>query len=124
MQRLTLLANSCVIAALFTSTLTLAQTAEKLQVFDLQVQARTLVNVEQTMRVTQGDSIELRWSTDEPFTIHIHGYDIKQSISVDGITRTNFKAYATGRYPITTHGFGEHAQKHHETLLYLEVHPR
>jgi hypothetical protein len=60
-------------------------------------------------------------------SIHLHGYDIEKVITPEAPTTFNFTTYATGRFPITAHGFGAHAHGggHEEApLLYLEVHPR
>ena len=75
------------------------------------------------VRVDQGDAVELRWSSDEGATVHLHGYDIESVVPVEGEGVMRFVARATGRFPIETHGIG--AEHHLEkTLLHLEVHPR
>ena len=75
------------------------------------------------VRVTQGESVELRWSTDEATELHLHGYNIKTKVDTDGEAVMNLKARAAGRFAIESHGFGtdHHAEK---TLIYLEVLPR
>ncbi len=89
----------------------------------------------QTVKVKKGDKVHLQWMTDEMVSIHLHGYDIKKMLRPGpGGTQMRFEARATGRFPITSHGFGEaalgeekkHAHGGHKekTLLYLEVHPR
>lgn len=83
---------------------------------------------DKTIRVTQGESIELDWQSDEAAELHLHGYDISFKVSPEAPAIVTFKAHATGRFAITSHGFGpreEHEQGHgHETLLYLEVYPQ
>ncbi|MFV1981087.1 MAG: hypothetical protein ACC655_08040, partial [Rhodothermia bacterium] len=32
------------------------------------------------VRVTQGDRVDLRWVTDVPLVIHLHGYDVEKSL--------------------------------------------
>jgi len=77
------------------------------------------------IKVTQGDAVELVWVTDEITTLHFHGYDIKLDIAPNTSNVMAFMAYATGRFPITRHRHQEHQRSSgHETLIYLEVHPR
>ena len=57
--------------------------------------------------------------------MHLHGYDLELSLAPDAPTEMNFEAFATGRFPVTSHGFGGHGHDDEEVvLLYLEVHPR
>lgn len=87
---------------------------------------RTVQREEKTIRVTQGDSIELVWHSDEAGELHLHGYDISFEVSPQAPAMVSFKAHATGRFPITSHGFGaQKGQGHgHEALLYIEVYPQ
>ncbi|MDP6184579.1 MAG: hypothetical protein QF609_12260 [Gammaproteobacteria bacterium] len=83
------------------------------------------------IRLTQGDQAELRWRTDQAIDIHLHGYDIEQSLKPGADTAMVFVAHATGRFPIVVHdpnAVGDHADAHshggaERTLVYLEVHP-
>jgi hypothetical protein len=86
---------------------------------DLSIRAGALPADQQLIRAAQGDDIVLRWSTDEPITIHLHGYDIEKDLKPGAVTTMWFVATATGRFPITRHGQGEETP-----LAYLEVHPR
>jgi len=75
------------------------------------------------VRVKQGQTVELRWSSDEAVELHLHGYDIVAKPKPGAPAVMRFKAHATGRYPVTAHGHG-HGDGHAEnTMLYLEVHP-
>jgi FtsP/CotA-like multicopper oxidase with cupredoxin domain len=75
------------------------------------------------VRVDQGDLVEIRWSSDEGATVHLHGYDIETVVPLEGEAVMRFVARATGRFPIESHSIG--AEHHLEKiLLYLEVHPR
>ena len=101
------------------------QTAQRS--YDLRIEKRTLAGGAKLLRAVQGEQVALRWISDEPTTLHLHGYDVELAL-VPGTPGTmTFQAYATGRFPITVHGHG-HADKpaaHKEkTLVYLEVHPR
>ena len=95
--------------------------------FTIEIKGRKVVGALTTLRVKYGDMVTLRWRTDEPVRLHLHGYDIEALAKPDSPAAFTFKAYATGRFPITAHGFGAptHAGAHEETpLVYLEVHPR
>ncbi len=77
----------------------------------------------EVIRVTQGDQVEIRWTTDEATEVHLHGYDVTTKVGTDGAAVMNVNARAAGRFAIESHGFGadHHAEK---TLIYLEVLPR
>ena len=82
-----------------------------------------------TLRVVQGDRIELRWTSDEVATLHLHGYEVEATVAPGAPATMVFEAYATGRFPIVAHGFGKSGgstttPQREKTLLYLEVHPR
>jgi len=80
---------------------------------------------ETVIKVVQGDVVELVWITDEVTSLHFHGYDIKLDVTPNAPGIMAFTAYATGRFPITSHRRQEHQHNSgHETLLYLEVHPK
>ena len=70
------------------------------------------------VRVRQGDSVELRWTSDTATELHLHGYDREAHATVDGEAVISFVADATGRFPIEAHGLGD------RTVLYVEVLPR
>lgn len=94
--------------------------------FALDLRHRSVTGGERVIRVKQGDTVTLRWTTDEAVTIHLHGYDIERVVKPGTVSEFTVKAYATGRFPITAHGFGErpHGKGHAETpLVYLEVLP-
>ena len=80
------------------------------------------------VRVLEGQSVELHWTTDETVDLHLHGYDIETKAKPGAPATMTFKAHATGRYPVTAHGFGDshsHGGSHSEqTLFYVEVHPK
>jgi FtsP/CotA-like multicopper oxidase with cupredoxin domain len=79
------------------------------------------------MRVHEGDVVTLRWRSDQPLTLHLHGYDIEKRVTADGATEFKFTAYATGRFPIEIHGQAAGASgAMHEgaPLAVIEVYPR
>lgn len=92
---------------------------------------------EKLIRVNQGDTVTLRWSTDEPAGIHLHGYDIEKTLSPGETTQMTFTADATGKFDITLHpaeedehpqatpGQSHNSHAEAETVIAsLEVHPR
>lgn len=76
------------------------------------------------IRVTQGQLVEMLWTTDEAAELHIHGYDIRFEISPDAPAEVSFTAHATGRFAVTSHGFGGQHGHGHDTLVYIEVYPK
>jgi len=73
-----------------------------------------------TVRVKQGEEVELRWSSDRPLTLHLHGYDIESKVAPGSATVMSFQAKLPGRFPVEVHGQPGHA---HRAVLYLEVYP-
>ena len=74
------------------------------------------------MRARQGDRVELRFASDARHDLHLHGYDIEQTVAPGAAAAMAFTARAAGRFPVTTHaGSGGHG---HAALLYLEILPR
>lgn len=78
------------------------------------------------IRITEGAPVALTWRTDEPTEIHLHGYDLKLKIEPGQEAVLSFEATASGRYPITLHGHGDHGGGGHDeaTIFYIEVYPR
>ena len=103
-----------------------AQGAEPEQVFSLSIENRKLAGATQVIRVKQGDTVKINWTTDEPTEVHLHGYEMKKTLTPGETAPMVLKARATGRFSIVSHGFGKSRGKHSEEipLLYLEVHPR
>jgi hypothetical protein len=73
-----------------------------------------------TVRLKQGDDVELRWSSDRAVTLHLHGYDIESKVLPGKPTLMSFKATLAGRFPVEVHGQAGHA---HRPVVYLEVYP-
>jgi FtsP/CotA-like multicopper oxidase with cupredoxin domain len=96
---------------------TAASAAE--QSFTIDIEQGKVAAAMRTLRVHQGDVVTLRWRSDRPLTLHLHGYDIVWRLSAGRVDESSFTAFATGRFPIETHG----AQGQNDTLAYLEVLP-
>ena len=71
--------------------------------------------------------MNLRWTSDQPVVLHLHGYDIEKRVSPGAVPELAFIAYAAGRFPIHIHEQGAGASGHaHEdlSLAIVEVYPR
>jgi hypothetical protein len=95
--------------------------------FDLRIERGELPLNMRVIRVRQGDVVKLRWRTDQPLTLHLHGYDIEQALERDTVAEMTFTARATGRFPVHVHdvstGAGSHS--HEEApLVLIEVYPQ
>ncbi len=97
--------------------------AESRRVIEVRIEGRTVVAPREAIRITKGDVVELRWTSDEPVEVHLHGYDLKLEVRPGAPAAMVIEAYATGRFPITSHGWGAGGHGH-DALTYLEVHPR
>jgi hypothetical protein len=101
-----------------------AQTAEV--VFNLSIEKGRVAPNMRLVRVRQGDAVKLRWTTDRPIILHLHGYDIESKVEPGVVTEMAFTARATGRFPIEEHKpNAEGRQAHGEApLARIEVYPR
>lgn len=90
---------------------------------EVRVENRKVVG-DHVIRLTRGQLVKTVWTTDEAAELHIHGYDIHFEISPDAPAEVSFTAHATGRFAVTSHGFGSGHGHGHETLVYIEVYPK
>ena len=90
------------------------------RVIELAIRDGRLPEDRRVVRVQQGDEVMLRWTTDRPVTLHLHGYDIEEKLAPGTPVSMRFAARATGRFPIEIHGAGGGER----IVGYLEVHPR
>ena len=93
------------------------------RVIEVRIENRKVGAPGEAIRITEGEVIELRWTSDEPVELHFHGYDLKHHVRPDKPVTVVIKAYATGRFPITSHGWGKGGHGH-DALTYLEIYPR
>ena len=91
----------------------------KTRVFDIALRDGMIADADTTIRVTEGDKVELRWSSDGAVGLHLHGYDIEIEVEAGATGTMSFEANATGRFAIVAHGHGAS----HAPFAYLEVHP-
>jgi precorrin-4 methylase len=90
------------------------------RVFDLTIARGRLTDGQDTIRVHQGDNVVLRWYSDRPIVLHLHGYEVETHVVPGAVAETRFEARAAGRFPVHVHK----AQGRSEAVLvYLEVYP-
>ena len=94
--------------------------------FDIKIEHGRVPENMRLIRVKQGDVVKLRWTTDQPLVLHLHGYDIEKRIVPGATAEIAFTAYATGRFPVHVHAQPERGgHGHGETpLTNVEVYPR
>jgi len=95
--------------------------------FDIKVEHGRIPDNMRLIRVHEGDVVNLRWTTDQPLVVHLHGYDIEKRIVPGSVTELAFTAFATGRFPIHVHAAGARAAAHADDdlpLVIVEVYPR
>jgi hypothetical protein len=91
------------------------------RVFDLTIAHGKLTDGNDTIRVQQGDSVVLRWRSDRPIVLHLHGYETETRVVPGAVAETRFEARATGRFSIHVHA----GQARSEAVIaYLEVYPK
>jgi hypothetical protein len=94
------------------------------------IKNRKLANQAQSsIRVTQGDVLELVFSADEAAHLHLHGYDIHLHVQPGTPAVLGMDAKITGRFPLESHRFGpagpeSATAQEHVVLLHLDVYPR
>lgn len=93
--------------------------------FELRVANGRVPQNMRLIRVKRNDVVTLKWSTDAPMSIHLHGYDIEKELKPGIVTEMAFTARATGRFTIEPHigktPTGGHA--HGVVLVTIEVVP-
>ena len=95
--------------------------------FDIKIDRGRVPDAMRLIRVNEDDVVKLRWTSDQPIVLHLHGYDIEKRVAPGTITELAFTAYATGRFPIHVHaqGAGAGGQAHEDApLAIIEVYPR
>jgi copper(I)-binding protein len=96
----------------------------QLQRFSLAIEHGKVNVKDETIRIRQGDVVELHWSSDRNLTLHLHGYDIEADVRPGSPVVMRFVAFATGRFPVEIHGSSHGGAHNQAALLYLEVRPR
>ena len=117
--------SSALVVCLLLGSLGAAASESSTVAFKLQMVNHQLDLADKVIRVKKDDQVILTWSTDKTAHIHLHGYDIEQTLNPSSDGLMSFRAYATGRFPISLHSSSNRRSSHHAgPLLYLEVLPR
>ena len=87
--------------------------------FSVDIKSGHVAKDKRTLRVTEGDSVEIEFTSDRKLTLHLHGIDIETTVTPGKPTLMRFAAAVAGRFPVEAHGTGAHA-----SLFYVEVYPR
>ena len=95
-------------------------------VFDLRIEKGRVAQKMRLIRVTQGDAVRLRWTTDRPIILHLHGYDIESMVEPGAVAEMAFVARATGRFSVEEHKPNARGGHSHgeAALIRIEVYPR
>ncbi len=109
----------CVTALLLAFGVAAAGAAEV--TFELRIENGRVPENMRRIRVKQHDVVKLRWSTDRPMTVHLHGYDIESRLAPGTVSEMTFTARATGRFTIEPHL--QSPGGHGAVLVTIEVHP-
>lgn len=94
--------------------------------FDLHLQDGRVPENMRLIRVSEGDVVTLRWTSDRPLLLHLHGYDIEWRVQPGSVASSAFTARLSGRFPVHAHATSGNANDHaHQDspLVYLEVYP-
>jgi FtsP/CotA-like multicopper oxidase with cupredoxin domain len=96
--------------------------------FAVTIHQRKVTAADNVIRVTQGDAVEIVITADEAAELHLHGYDLKLTLTPGVPGTIRFTAAIAGRFPLEAHQFGtEPSSGRHRgggPLLYVEVYPR
>ena len=84
----------------------------------LEIRNRKVTTANKTIRITEGEEVQIEWTTDEAVDLHLHGYDIHAIAEPGRTVSMTFQAHTAGRFPISAHSFD------HGTIIYLEVYPQ
>lgn len=78
------------------------------------------VKGDETLKVRQGDQVQVRFLSDKPIILHLHGYDLDVKVVSPAPAFLNFKAKMAGRFPMHEHRTGA---GNHRAVLFIEVYP-
>jgi heme/copper-type cytochrome/quinol oxidase subunit 2 len=96
--------------------------------FRIDITDRKVEAAANVVRVSQGEAVEIVLTSDEAAELHLHGYDLKLSLTPNMPGTLKFTAKIAGRFPLEAHQFGAGSSSGRHRgggpLLYVEVHPR
>ncbi len=100
-----------------TSGAALAQPKNR-RTIELEIRQGKVTGDKRTIRATEDEEIDIRWTTDKAVELHLHGYDVHALAKPGRSVSMTFVAHTAGRFPISAHGHG------HDRMIYLEIYPR
>jgi len=106
-----------------TSTLAITHANADDLTFELRIERSKVPANMRRIRVKQGDVVKLRWSSDRPIALHLHGYDIEAKVEPGKVAEMIFAARATGRFSVEEHK-PQSSGSHGAVIVRIEVHPR
>lgn len=71
----------------------------KVKTFELVVKGKKIVSGPETIKVTEGDEVVIKITSDEPEEFHLHGYDNSVDLETNTEAQLSFTANLTGRFP-------------------------
>ena len=74
-------------------------------VINLPIVSRATALTREDLRVTQGETVRLSVTADEPGEIHLHGYNLKANVSPENPGELVFEATTAGAFGINFHVF-------------------
>lgn len=86
----------------------------------LRLQDRHLVAGEAVHRYQKGETVHLRFVSDQKVELHLHGYDIVLKLQPDQMADLRFVAQHAGRFEFELHGHGKGG---HAALGAIEIYP-
>ena len=70
----------------------------KAKTFELVISGKKLISGPVTVKVTEGDEVAIRITSDEPEELHLHGYDKSVDLEKNVPAELTFTANITGRF--------------------------
>ena len=86
--------------------------------FAFNIESGHVTGSTRTVRVKEGDFVELSWKADSNLELHLHGYNLLLHVKPGEVRKMSFQAHTAGRYPVSNHGGGGHG-----ALIYIEIYP-
>jgi hypothetical protein len=80
----------------------------------------------ESIRVTQGEQVEITLASDQAAELHLHGYDLIAQLEPGVPATLSFVARIAGRFPVEAHRMGPSAKgrrRHPGALFYVEIYP-
>ena len=70
---------------------------------DVNIANRATTSTREDLRATQGDTVSLRFTSDEAGEVHLHGYDLTTPVSPDQPGSLTFEATNAGSFGLNFH---------------------